>query len=119
MYSLSYTKAFGSCTGNQGSFASIEGETSHHVRYHDFESIIPVYLQLLSSRVANNISSYDTSKYRISVVPSAKMGRLAFHLGEHIQIHWQAPPNHSRKDWIGLYRVSRCYTPDSPVSCVD
>ncbi|KDR78306.1 hypothetical protein GALMADRAFT_245423 [Galerina marginata CBS 339.88] len=61
--------------------------------------------KLVITRVANDISSYDTSKYRISIEPSAKTGKLAFHLGEHIAIKWQAPHKHSRKDWIGLYRV--------------
>jgi phosphatidylethanolamine N-methyltransferase len=61
---------------------------------------------LLTSRVANDLSSYDTSKYRVSIIPSANTGKLAFHLGEHIKIKWQAPHKHSRKNWIGLYRVA-------------
>ncbi|KAF8970716.1 phosphatidylethanolamine N-methyltransferase [Flammula alnicola] len=61
--------------------------------------------KLVITRVANDLSSYDTSKYRVSIAPSAKTGKLAFHLGEHITVKWQAPHKHSRKDWIGLYRV--------------
>ncbi|RPD63391.1 phosphatidylethanolamine N-methyltransferase [Lentinus tigrinus ALCF2SS1-6] len=60
--------------------------------------------RLVISRVANDISSYDTNKYRISVVPSAD-GTLRFHLGEPIRVRWRAPLHHSRKDWIGIYRV--------------
>ncbi|TFK36055.1 phosphatidylethanolamine N-methyltransferase [Crucibulum laeve] len=61
--------------------------------------------RLVITRVANDISSYDTDKYRVSVVPSSTTGRPSFHLGEPITVKWQAPHKHSRKDWIGLYRV--------------
>jgi len=30
---------------------------------------------------------------------------LRYKLGSPIHIAWTAPPGHSRKDWIGLYRV--------------
>ena len=60
--------------------------------------------RLVISRVANDLSSYDTNKYRISIVPSAD-GALRFHLGEPIRVKWRAPTHHSRKDWIGIYRV--------------
>ncbi|KAF9529123.1 phosphatidylethanolamine N-methyltransferase [Crepidotus variabilis] len=61
--------------------------------------------KLVITRVADDLSSYDTEKYRISVVPSSTTGKSSFHLGEPIKIRWQAPHKHSRKDWIGLYRV--------------
>ncbi|KAF8154235.1 phospholipid methyltransferase-domain-containing protein [Crassisporium funariophilum] len=61
--------------------------------------------RLVITRVANDISSYDTAKYRMAVVPSSTTEELAFHLGEPITVKWQAPYKHSRKDWIGLYRV--------------
>jgi phosphatidylethanolamine N-methyltransferase len=32
-------------------------------------------------------------------------GALRFHLGEQITVAWQVPRHHSRRDWIGLYRV--------------
>ena len=60
--------------------------------------------RLVISRVANDLSSYDANKYRISIVPSAD-GTLRFHLGEPIRVKWRAPLYHSRKDWIGIYRV--------------
>ncbi|KAG2005634.1 phosphatidylethanolamine N-methyltransferase [Coprinopsis cinerea AmutBmut pab1-1] len=61
--------------------------------------------KLVITRVANDISSYDATKYNVSIVPSSTTGTLAFHLGEPITVKWEAPHNHSRKDWIGLYRV--------------
>ncbi|KAF8890763.1 phosphatidylethanolamine N-methyltransferase [Infundibulicybe gibba] len=42
--------------------------------------------RLVITRVATNISAYDTKEYRV-------------------QVRWQAPHKHSRKDWIGLYRI--------------
>lgn len=56
------------------------------------------------SRVANDLSSFDSRKYKISTVPSAD-GTLRFHLGEPIRVKWRAPLHHSRKDWIGIYRI--------------
>ncbi|KIP06876.1 hypothetical protein PHLGIDRAFT_30282 [Phlebiopsis gigantea 11061_1 CR5-6] len=61
--------------------------------------------KLVISRVATDLSHYDTSKYNISVVPSSTDGILRFHLGETIRVKWRVPQNHSRKDWIGIYRV--------------
>jgi phosphatidylethanolamine N-methyltransferase len=52
-----------------------------------------------------DLSSLDTTKHRVSIVPSPTTGKLSFRLGEPIIIKWQAPVEHSRKDWIGLYRV--------------
>ncbi|KAI0369352.1 phosphatidylethanolamine N-methyltransferase [Pilatotrama ljubarskyi] len=60
--------------------------------------------RLVISRVASDLSSYDTKKYKISIVPSAD-GTYRFHLGEPIRVKWRAPLHHSRKDWIGIYRV--------------
>lgn len=31
-----------------------------------------------------------------------------FHVGQPIRISWNAPPGHSRKDWIGIYRLGSC-----------
>ncbi len=43
-------------------------------------------------------------------MPNNTTGARRFHLGEPITVKWQAPQKHSRKDWIGLYRVrSFCY----------
>lgn len=30
---------------------------------------------------------------------------LRFHVGEQITVEWRVPRHHSRRDWIGLYRV--------------
>ncbi|KAH9821255.1 phospholipid methyltransferase-domain-containing protein [Melampsora americana] len=87
--------------------------------------------RLILTRVANDLSSYDTSQYQLKVHPSVhhdphsssnlddhslamsptlikSLGQttrlLKFHVGEPITLTWTAPQNHSRSDWIGLYR---------------
>ncbi|KIJ61193.1 hypothetical protein HYDPIDRAFT_183320 [Hydnomerulius pinastri MD-312] len=60
--------------------------------------------RLVITRVASDLSSYDTAKYKVSISPS-QAGNMRFHLGEPIQIEWEAPQRHSRRDWIGIYRV--------------
>ncbi|KAJ7454990.1 phosphatidylethanolamine N-methyltransferase [Mycena galericulata] len=60
--------------------------------------------RLVITRIANDISSYDTSKYKFEAVASSD-GSLRFHLGEPIRLKWEAPHTHSRKDWVGIYRI--------------
>ncbi|KAJ1303691.1 hypothetical protein OPQ81_008116 [Rhizoctonia solani] len=61
--------------------------------------------RLVITRVADDLSSFDVSKYRMSIAPTSPDSGLRFHIGEPIKVRWQAPPQHSRKDWIGIYRV--------------
>ncbi len=56
--------------------------------------------KLVITRVSAN-NSYDASKYTARV----SGGKRRFHLGEPITVKWEAPKNHSRRDWIGIYRV--------------
>ncbi|KAG6811507.1 hypothetical protein H0H92_007109 [Tricholoma furcatifolium] len=60
--------------------------------------------KLVITRVASDLSSYDKNKYKLTILPSSS-GSKAFQLGEPITVKWEAPHKHSRKDWIGLYRV--------------
>ncbi|KAJ7658493.1 phospholipid methyltransferase-domain-containing protein [Mycena rosella] len=60
--------------------------------------------RLVITRIANNIASFDTSKYKFEAVPTPD-GSLCFHLGEPIRLKWEAPHTHSRKDWVGIYRI--------------
>ncbi|CCO35991.1 hypothetical protein BN14_10113 [Rhizoctonia solani AG-1 IB] len=61
--------------------------------------------KLVITRVANDLSSFDVSKYHMSVVPVNSNGDLRFHIGEPIKVTWHAPTEHSKRDWIGIYRV--------------
>lgn len=55
--------------------------------------------------VTNDLAGFDSHQYQISVVPGKVGGCERFHVGEVIRVRWKAPSNHSRKDWIGMYRV--------------
>ncbi|KAI8996321.1 phospholipid methyltransferase-domain-containing protein [Trametes punicea] len=102
----------------KGTFDKVYGETAEVVeeflaksrpRISEVVQDTKVLLQqsrerLVISRVASNLSSYDITKYRISIVPSSD-GSYRFHLWEPIRVRWRAPLHHSRKDWIGIYRV--------------
>lgn len=61
----------------------------------------------VSSRIASDLSSFDTALYNIGISTQKVSGKCRFHLGEPITINWRAPASHSRKDWVGLYRVGR------------
>lgn len=66
----------------------------HHIR------ILFIDIVHYRSRVTNDISAHDLSKYHIST-------KMRFHLGEPITVRWRAPVTHSKRDWVGIYRVSR------------
>ncbi|KAG8874729.1 phosphatidylethanolamine N-methyltransferase [Tulasnella sp. 331] len=61
--------------------------------------------RLVITRVSNDLSLYDPTKYHISVVSANPEGPLRFHLGEPIVVTWRAPSTHSRRDWVGIYRL--------------
>lgn len=86
--------------------------SSRLFRSYDFSFRFPAYpfhgsVFLFLSRVAD-VSSLDPSQYKLSPLPSANGSCSRFHIGEPISIEWQAPRNHSRKDWIGIYRLGAC-----------
>ncbi|KAF8330188.1 phospholipid methyltransferase-domain-containing protein [Cantharellus anzutake] len=57
--------------------------------------------KLVITPLAQDLSSLDVSKYELFFDRKP----LRFHLGEPIRLTWRAPLNHSRKDWIGMYRA--------------
>lgn len=70
----------------------------------------------MNSRVATDLASYDQTRYSLSLRPShftppvphastSCAPALRYHLGEPITLDWTAPLNHSRKDWVGIYRL--------------
>lgn len=61
------------------------------------------------TRVAKDMSAYDASQYSINIASSSSAAPVPrFHVGQPIRVSWTAPSNHSRKDWIGLYRLGSC-----------
>jgi hypothetical protein len=71
----------------------------------DSDYVTPFSISTDVRLLANDVPTHDTGKYKISLVPTSPDGSLRFHLGEEIKIRWQGPYQHSRKDWIGIYRV--------------
>ncbi|THH03995.1 hypothetical protein EW145_g5845 [Phellinidium pouzarii] len=63
--------------------------------------------RLVITRIASDVSSFNTTLYNVCVASngSNRGGKHRFHLGEPIVLNWRAPSTHSRKDWIGLYRI--------------
>lgn len=58
------------------------------------------------TRVEKDMSAYDTSRYSITLPSSSTSSTIPrYHVGQPIRVSWTAPSNHSRKDWIGIYRV--------------
>ncbi|KAG8718977.1 phosphatidylethanolamine N-methyltransferase [Ceratobasidium sp. 395] len=61
--------------------------------------------RLVITRVSNDVSQFDVEKYHLAIVPTNPDGELRFHIGEPITVTWRAPLEHSRRDWIGIYRI--------------
>lgn len=64
-------------------------------------------IELLSERESVN-SNGNTDKYSLKLVNAAHKGStetLTIPYGQAIRVAWTAPAGHSRKDWIGLYKV--------------
>ena len=62
--------------------------------------------RLIFTRLARDISAYDASCYSLTLPTSSSVPRI--HVGQPIRVSWTAPSNHSRKDWIGIYRYGSC-----------
>jgi phosphatidylethanolamine N-methyltransferase len=60
--------------------------------------------RLLIVRQGDDIATIDRSKYKMSL--GGNSGGQ-YHLGEPIKVEWKAPLSHSRRDWIGIYLVSK------------
>jgi len=61
--------------------------------------------KLVITSVTNDLAGFDSNQYQMSVVPSELGDGNRFHVGEVIRVKWKAPSNHSRKDWVGIYRI--------------
>ncbi len=80
--------------------------------------------RLSIARLAPDLAGYDPTDYSLEIegspsnsrlVKGADMGHRAqeaefktvtFEYGTSIRVRWIAPLNHSKKDWVGLYRVA-------------
>lgn len=62
--------------------------------------------------LADDLANYDAKKYSLEILSATQQKNseesqsLSVSYGEPIRVSWTAPVNHSRKDWIGLYRIT-------------
>jgi phosphatidylethanolamine N-methyltransferase len=54
------------------------------------------------------MTAYDSTLYNLTLPSSSSRADNRFCVGQPIQVSWSAPSNHSRKDWIGIYRLGSC-----------
>jgi len=64
--------------------------------------------RMIFTRLASDISAYNPTEYDIKIPTSSQTPVPRFHVGQPIHVSWQAPTHHSRKDWIGIYRLGSC-----------
>jgi phosphatidylethanolamine N-methyltransferase len=74
--------------------------------------------RLTVTRLAPDLAGYNPKDYSLSIEPVLAKGEsvpatnngnfksLSFDYGAPIKVKWQAPANHSHKDWVGLYMVA-------------
>ena len=51
-------------------------------------------------------SEKEAAGARMPATRTSSFKPLFFEYGAPVKVHWTAPPNHSKKDWIGLYMVA-------------
>ncbi|ORY01758.1 hypothetical protein K493DRAFT_334828 [Basidiobolus meristosporus CBS 931.73] len=49
--------------------------------------------------------SLDSLQYSLDIQHSCLTSSLAFPLGEPIRVVWNAPSEHSKEDWVGIYKL--------------
>ncbi|KAJ9097943.1 hypothetical protein QFC20_006071 [Naganishia adeliensis] len=64
--------------------------------------------RMIITRVASGGDTFDRSEYSLTL-PSGSNGPVQrYYVGQPIRVSWNAPPTHSKKDWIGIYRLGSC-----------
>lgn len=61
--------------------------------------------RLLYMRTGEEVRELDVNRFSVAPRASPLSGGTRYHVGEPISVSWTAAANHSRRDWIGLYRV--------------
>lgn len=72
-------------------------------------------IQLLADKDSPTTSGQDTGKYSLNIATASRRGgteTLTVPFGAPIRVTWTAPANHSKKDWIGLYKIADNSTRD-------
>ncbi|KAL7276229.1 phosphatidylethanolamine N-methyltransferase [Rhizina undulata] len=86
----------------------------------DTQDLISQYQAKLSiTRLANDLEGYDTERYSVKIINAVEQNSseghkaLSIAYGTAIRVAWTAPVNHSRKDWIGLYKITENVSRDA------
>ena len=59
------------------------------------------------TRLEPDLAGFDPKDYSLEVEgKTSSIGALSFPFGAPIRVRWTAPLNHSKRDWVGLYRVA-------------
>ena len=64
--------------------------------------------RMIFTRTSSDISAFNPSEYDLRIPTSSRKPVPRFHVGQPIKVFWTAPSDHSRKDWIGIYRLGSC-----------
>jgi phosphatidylethanolamine N-methyltransferase len=73
----------------------------------DTTSLFKQPARISITRLEPDLAGYDPKDYSVEVQgASPSGGPQSFPFGTPVRVKWTAPLNHSRRDWIGLYRVA-------------
>lgn len=83
-------------------------KTGVHDVVKDTQVLLKEYpARLTIVRVSDDMKGLDLTKYSLEITtPSISETQLEFEYGTEISVHWTADPNHSPRDWIGLYKLT-------------
>ena len=62
--------------------------------------------RIVIMRLEPDLAGYDPKDYSIEVLGGSSKKSLQLVYGEPIRVRWTAPLNHTKNDWVGLYRVA-------------
>ncbi|KAI9736388.1 MAG: phosphatidylethanolamine N-methyltransferase [Claussenomyces sp. TS43310] len=114
----------------QGSLDRVLGDTGHFVEefldaarpklaagvstfVKDTSALFSQYpARLTVTRLAPDLAGFNPKDYSLSIQGAesdasddSSFATLTCNYGDPIKVQWTAPANHSKKDWVGLYRV--------------
>ena len=69
------------------------------------------------SRVETDMDGFDLNEYSLEILGYSSAGKsLSVPYGAPLKLRWTAPLHHSKKDWVGLYKVS--HNPEPKVTAI-
>lgn len=78
-----------------------------HVFVKDSTAMFKYPARISITRLEPDLAGFDPKDYSLEIEGKASAtGPLTFSYGSSIKVRWTAPLNHSKWDWIGLYKVT-------------